>query len=604
MICNKCGANIPENMKFCGNCGQKFENEPIDSKIEDASVHATNESVAPCGTAESESSNQGESYASQPAESEKAVQGDGYFAQPINPNNLKPRRRIQKRVFIICGVAIAVFVLLFACFGKVSGAFIKLFGSPEAYMKYVEAKALTETVNDVTNWYKAATDSAFKVKGAESELEINLSDEAYEMIDDLSGNLGAKVDLSWFKGIGLKMDVTRDGERNKAVVDFKLSGEDIVDFVIITGSDQAFVSIPGMTDKYLSTEIDMDETQKIYSDPELEKSIPSDSDLNKLLVKYIGIALDNLDKVSKTTKTIVVDDVEQKVTVLTLIVDDEVLNNIGVAVLSEMKKDKKIKSIITDIAEFASEGGYIDEEADEIYADFVESIDEALEALNDNEFDREELFSLVDYVDGSHRIVGRELEVEDEEIFSYKISTKGNKFATVVECGEFILEGSGIKSGNKRNGEFSVKVEENTVLEFTVDKFDVKSFKEALPKGSIRFELTKALFDELDLPSGVGTAVSLLDLALEFDFDCKDKSSEIGVSLFKTDDALLDVVVRSKEKSGGKVKLPKENDVIPNENVSDWVDTLDFSNVIKALEKAGVPQEYLDIFEEYSDKIA
>ena len=140
---------------------------------------------------------------------------------------------------------------------------------------------------------------------------------------------------------------------------------------------------------------------------ELAKYLPDAETLTKVLDRYLAIILDGLNNVEQSTVTLESHGVKQDCTVLALKIYEEDAMNIAKAVLKKAKDDTDLKKILEGLVNGVEEIAGEDIGAEEVYADFKETVEDLLSDLEEEtEFDTESYIQLDTYVDKSHNIIG------------------------------------------------------------------------------------------------------------------------------------------------------------------------------------------------------
>ncbi len=577
MFCPKCGTQLSDDATFCSNCGEVLNSAPAQEPIVEQNV----EPVAPVA--------EPVAPASPAAENENAT-----------PVAKKKGKKLPLILAIAGGLVAVVAVLAVVFYGQLEGFVIKTFGSNDDYFKYVENKALEGYSDDVSQLYGVATDEYIGAAGKEMEYKINLSDEAYVLIEE-----NADLDLSWIKNASIKMRTERKDGNTKADVSLNLSDKEILGIIALINANDGdgYITVKSLTDKYIKLDMGGLDEQQIYNDPEFEKLMPTDAELKELLKKYVKISIESIEDVEKSTKTITVEGMNEKVTVLTLHLDEEALKRIAENVLTELKKDEKIKEYIDGMAQYLVDKGLVNDEPEEAYEEFLDGIDEAIDDLSDWEYegdeDGEDIVTLTNYVNSAHMIVGRVVEVEGEEILTYKVASKKDKLALYAEVENVVISGICTKSDDKINGTFDVEIESTSMFTVELVDFDVKNFKKGTPQGTVKLSLTEDAYEAMDLPSKAESIVSLLSPTLSITFDCNDSSTRIIAAVQNKDKDIVSVEMTVNDIDVSSVEMPDEEDVYPSDYTEEWAATLDMNKLFENLYEAGVPQEVLVLLQDY-----
>jgi len=311
----------------------------------------------------------------------------------------------------------------------------------------------------------------------------------------------------------------------------------------------------------------------------------------KLLNKYIECVIKSVDDIDESSEKLSIEGTSVKATVLTANIDGETFANILTNVLTEVRDDKEIKKIITNISELEM---YEDMGMD--YDLFVESIDEILDEGFEDFESSDESIELDFYVNNKGDIIGFGFEEEGVEFLCASI-VKGKNFASTIsvesEGQKIEFSGSGKNSGNKKTGEYKLSVMGFEVLTISLDGVDSKKLEEGTIVGTITLEPGSGLntFTAM-LDSEISSLIS--DLKLEI--KGTDKGSKL--SLYSGEDLYIALGLEGKTTDNSKVNIP--SDYMDSEDASDMMDFADAAedyvtgDLIDKLEEINVPDDIID----------
>lgn len=607
MNCKNCGTEISEGAKFCENCGTEYiaeetaTNEVTEAAQEEtAATEAVQEEATAAEPVQGEEQEEVEKTPSVCQNCGAPVEEDLQFCTNCGvklsgeqENAKNAFLSILKKVNIPVIVAIILVISLVAYAAPViKNSVVKTFTSSESYFKYVVNNSFDDFAEDVADLYEVVKESATENVGAKGEVKLTKGDG----LDDLLEDLGAEIDpeyIDWFDSV--KIDYSASSYENRASADMgiKLNGEKIVSLDMVADMEEMgmYMAFPELNSTYIYTDMDpydynstaMQEMKKVL------KILPKENVAEDLLCRYMKCLVDGVNKVEEEKETIQAGDVSQKVTALTVTIDGDTAIESARNVLKELKKDKDIKKIIKDLSK-------LDDSAID-YESFVESIDSALKELEDMDGESilyEEIeFTL--YADGEGKIVGIDFDYEDVQLKAYT-AEKGNKFGTYLRVrasdGSVTFEGSGKMSGDKVSGDFSLKVMGVDILDISLKNLDIEKLKDGVVNGKITLKLDEDI--ENIAPFDYADVISELSLVI----DGNSKSVE-NID----DDIILEydgkecarITAQMKDAGAKKAKLPK-NFVNSDdyEKMEEWSEKADMDKLIKALKKAGVPEEFTE----------
>jgi len=599
MLCKNCGTQIPDDSVLCPQCGAAIEKEipqPVEAQ--------TTQPVA-----ETESQ-----YA---------------FAQPaFDAPEEKPVKKTKKGLIAGLSAAVAVLVVFAVLVGvmwpRLQGAWVEKFGTNEEYLAYVEQQSSDEFNDAVIDTYRELKDAMSAIAAGmpsagfssanKLEMKLTLSD---KVIDSLESNIwhsaGQKVQMDWLKDVSLDGRYVSKDNLQRSVSTLKIGTTEIlgIDLILDAEKELCYFGIPALTGKYLKVDMNQmlgngDEGgatitpeggvvvgapvgfAEYLADEEFLELLPSEAVLEQLLAKYTGILLDNLQNVEKTTETVKVGELEQSLTALTTTITPEDGKVIATAFLQALKEDKQVEKLVKDIAGYLAAKDVV-ESADEAYKSFVDSIDESLASMGDHDIDDEDPIVWTNYVNGSHKVVGRRFQCGDDKFYFCQLK-QGEKSALVVEMGDLKLEGQGTEKDNKINGEYRLGVRGEEL--FRVALLDFQSNK-TVTNGKIHLIPSADVLKEI--ASGMGldvvdaSALTLANPKLELSFATTQEQSTVAINLLAGGEVAVGLICTVEEIASESITVPEN--AYNMEQVETWASEVDISKIMEALEKAGVPVE-------------
>lgn len=578
MFCEKCGNQIPEDVKVCPSCGQVMDDIAQDAESE---IFAnSNEEI----------------------ETENNDAND--FANPSFETVEAPKKSKKKLIVSVIAIVLVVAIVLTAVFNfdYFKGFYLKTFGSDVEYYTYVEKKALADAKNSIVKYYgtytenvasgKTATKGSVKFKVGD-ELKtlgpmFGIDDATVESFENIEFNIFANQheDLSSVK-MGLVLSDTTI-----------LSAELIMDLI----SEEMYVSIPELSKSYLKIAAGYDAIygedatamSSMLTNKELIAALPDESALDRVLDKCIDAILDSVNNVKSGTETVKSEGFSQELTVLECKINEETALQMVENVLKVLRNDADVKAAIYTIKEYGVENELCEKD-DDIYGEFQEGIDDLLKEIKESkkEVDKDgEAIVITTYVDSNHEIVGRKIVFDDEEVLNYYKLHDGNKFVTMIDVADTLkITGTGTENGDTINGEYSMEVDGEKYITVAASDFEIS---DNITKGKIKITPNKALYD-LFLGSSGSSMISLYDPAIELVFDSDEDFSKTELNLIVKNSMLIGFEISAEQIEASKITLPENSiDITDTEALQEWALNIDVSTIKKNLEKAGVPVDLLD----------
>ena len=616
MFCSNCGRELADGSAFCAGCGASLQNPPVEqiqtevqaegyaqnyaqSYAQNYDQNYVNNQVVEEASLVEEVGNEGMPMAAPYVEGEyiDANMQQPYFAQP----QFAPPPKKPKKVLIAIISIFLVFALLITtvavCADSLKGFFIKTIGSDADYFLYVESNSINSIVTDFSEIYGNVLDNLNPKAGAEASFKLNVGDKAVSLLEDtLKAEMGSEIDLSWLNTVSLDMNINAKENLEKIVAALKLNDKELVKLDAIMDMDKGdiFIALLSMSEKYLksNTGIDADysESLGLITSAEFKKAIPAEKELDKLLKKYIEIALKNLDNVKKGSDVLLVGGIEQKLTTLELKIGEKELKKVATAILEEMKDDKQVKKYIEDIALYLASNDIIPT-SDKVYDNFRESIEDALEDIEKSKTNSSEAIYWTDYVNSKHEVVGRKIEFAGYEALDYVVVRNGKEFAFELNASDVVVSGKGTEKGDIVNGEFGVQYSGQEICTLAVTDFNIDS---EYINGKFRVKPSSELLKNMGLDSGVSSLLSIVSPELELNFETSEKSAKIDVNLISSEEVFLGFTISVKETKAEKIELPSSKDVYEEENADEWLETIDMDALLKKFEEAGVPSDLVN----------
>lgn len=629
MICKNCGSTVEDGVKFCTKCGERMDEvaeavqetaEAVQETAEAAqeTVEATQEAAA---EVKEEAADVKEKVADVAEDVKETVANvTNEVKEAVEGAAEKVKKMPKKSLIIVAAIALVLIVVL-ANFKSVTNSVNKLVSSPEKYYASVEKNQIKELAGNFADSYdnNVLENIDFNNYSVDYGIEVELSEEARELIE---GALNVD-DTEAFKKMAANFFVSLKGDVISAEASATFGKDKLISANAVADMEkgEAYAQIPELSSKYIGVSLDEyaeDFTEQfsvmMEQNEAIATALPKAKTVEKLIKRYLTIAVENVDSVKEDKGTIKVGDIEQKCTTIRIRIKEEDAYNIAKAILEEAKDDKDLHNVIKDFVNAVAETSEeeMDMDADEVIDMFVEEIESALDELEEiEEFDSEEELVMNLWVDNKGEVIGREIELNGESFFSYKTAQKGNKFeykAVLVADPDYdeeiIFEGSGKKNSSTLNGEYVLKMKEgektSKFLEVKVEDYKIKKANEGYIDGSFTFSIS----DEFLREANAGMAAAIIsDYELKFDVKSGKKDAMIAVTILDNEEMFAKLTVDAKIGSGKSAKLPKGILVEDQEDIMEWAETIDTKKFLKKIEKSDLPVEIVESIEDACDML-
>ena len=365
MFCNNCGNQLSDNSKFCDKCGAQVAQEVVQPVAQPAPAPVAETPVAAPVAAPVAETPIAAPVAETPV-AEAPVATATEFAQPQFEAPAKPpKKKMSKKKLLAwliptSALVVAAAVFLVLIMGPLQGWWLKNFGSAKDYRDYVQdntKKMATGVLSETYGIALSMLSGEYPEGASEVSMKLNFGSTALDMMEDFSQQaLGEKLDLDWMTSIGMTMSSNaKDGlQQMGASLNIGEAELAAIDCIMNMAEGKLYLAILSLSNQYL--ELDMQSVMDMYEDlmgrytggseyynsayaskdsvalpsmnssyasvlemledPELLAILPTEEELDKLLNKYVDVILDSFDDVKKSTKTMSVGDVKQKLTVL------------------------------------------------------------------------------------------------------------------------------------------------------------------------------------------------------------------------------------------------------------------------------------------------
>lgn len=541
MICKHCGKDIVDDAVFCSFCGKSVE------------------------------------------KAQPAVQ-----AVPVNEPPTPPKKRqFLVKGLVAAGVAVAAVTALLLNMETLTGTFMKTFYSDTEYYKYVELKTLkgdTDTLSGCYAQYKDVLgDPEKKIEGS---LHPVLGDGAAELLGD--------ADLAWLNDLSISYTGNFKDDTLTWEAAFSFAEED--PFTVITllnrAEDRAFLGMPAVSEEYITTDPDKvtlpSGLERWLSDPafvqELKAAFPTERELDKVLDRYLAIALDMVEVHTAESTTLSFGGVEQKCTAAELVISQKQAIDILTAVLTEARDDDEVREVLEQTQALLAQRGQTDGDLYARYRTAVTDMLNQLRAARKTAGD-ETVVTVTTYISSRHTVIGRRVTVQGKEVLYYANVVKDSRCATELRIPNVIsLGGVGTLKGDVISGEYDVTLRDNAAMKLTVTDLDLGRAKDGYVNGTFCAVPNAALWEKLGANNAFLQKLAAHEPTLELTLATSRNRCDATVYAYKGESVLIGLEFDGKIGRAETVELP-ENTV----DISAWLDGAEGETVQEKLTNAGLP---------------
>lgn len=547
------------------------------------------------------------------------------------PKAPKTGKRFPVGLVVAATAVVGIAAAAVFCWDTISSFFVRSFGSPEDYMTHVEEKVAEENINSFTSAYgqmlNAMGGGEMEHTGVKGEMHLTFGEDLLDLIELGMTASGTDMDLGWLSDIKMTVSSSIDGDLAEAEMGIGLGKTTIatINMILDMENGDCYMTVPELTGTYLALSMEdagldmsqFEDYQEMMSD--FVKMMPSEKKMNEILIKYWAIVLANVEDVEKSTETVEVDGLEQKLNVITFTVTDENLIDIAIAILEDIQDDEELLECAIGIYEKMYPGyGYLEynEETGEYEEVFVEAdheeiimeaLDSALESLEEvkDELDGDVSINVTTYIDNSDKIMGRTIEVEtpDDSYEAYYITVwEKNEFAFEANIADMIeITGSGSREKKLLSGEYEISVDGEHMLTLEVEDYDEKAAEEGYINGTFTLvpsdDVMEKIIDEMGA-TGMGAYLDFAKLALEVKLANTATSNDIALNIKMGGSTMFGISLYAEYVEGDSIKVPSKTvDMNDQEALMEWVMDMDFEQLISNLEDAGVSDMIVDALE-------
>lgn len=590
MNCGKCGSAMDDGALFCPNCG-----EPAPIEAAEPSVQPAAEPVPECQEPADE--------VYMPLEDAEVQEdlNEAYPSMALNTEGEAPApKKVSKLPFLIGGIAAVVAAVLLVVFNwsNVAGFFTRTFSSAEK----LQSKVYEDTVSKAFDELESSKNETVDLSnvGYEGEIRLSLNE---KLLNAIIPDMG--MDFSWLSEIAIGYDVSVKDQMGKIDYDLILGETSIIGAQQVSNGEtmEQWISIPEFNDQalYINAGEAMDMsvfgTQSMGAMTEI---MPSQDEVEKIMLRYVKILMSGIKDVEKSSDTVTVSGISQKLHMLEASIDQDDIADIAKDLLKELKKDKDIEEIIRDMEEHTGE--------EDMYESFVESIEEELEYISSDDLDEVDYkLTITTYLNSSNDIVGLKVKVTEDgekiQPFYWVTVESGKKFATkIVLTDEYdegvVIEGEG-EHKDTTDAEYVLSVNDEEMLTVKISDFVADNEKMS---GTIRIVPSETVMESIMSEMGLGGSesgiASEMVEALEISISGTSKDGKVLISVVGGSTKYITLTVSVKQAEAEGITVPENYvDFSDYDAQDEWLSNINFEFIevlMDRLTDAGVPEELFE----------
>lgn len=455
--------------------------------------------------------------------------------------------------------------------------------------------------------------------GVSMDMTVTLGDSILQNLSAVLEQQGLSSDVSWFKNIGIVMDVLYDETLAQMNMSAHLNGTNIVSAEAIMDimSSNMYLRLPELNSGYFGGTVDMDvdmedmmeqynQMQQLMEEyGDIVNALPSEKELATLLNRYIDTAKGAMSKPATGTEELSYGGVSQSATATTYTINRTEILNMLEAIATTAKTDKDLEKILDNLMVWVDEKATAQDpnyESVDVHAQLMESIDEFLEQVGELREDLKngdvEDIAMVTFTTYTvkDQLVGLKLATNDGwdtmEVQYFSLEQDGKTALYLNVGGQVQFAGTGTKSGSKANGTYTLQAQGNDMLYITVKDFDMDALKKGELMGTLQLRFSEEMIDEMR------NSMLTPELTIELQLNVGGGKSNVTLSIYEGSDLIFSVKLSTKQISGS-ISVPSDYaDINNSQQMQNWAGNMSFDRIISNLRSAGVPSQLMDMLED------
>ncbi len=556
MKCSKCGFELKEDEKFCGNCGASMDEEVSSESIVSEEISA-----------------------------DEAVSQ----AEVTVPS--KKKSKLSKVLIVLAAVVVVLGACFFAFKDAIVGRVAFLLPA-EKQLQLAFKQAAKDWAEKSGDFVTDASDIEVAPVGtASGDISIAIGDEAKKELEK-----AANIDLGDVNKIFLEYDGCSKDAQLLYDMTIGIGKTKIMSVNVVMDMEEGVmaITIPELSNKAIEFNmendmgIDVDEFREAMGQSEeveelIDDILPSEKLLADIIPRYIAVMVQTIDEVEREKEVVKVEKISQKATALIVKLDDNLLKEVAKVFVQELREDaaleEYIKSAAKAIAEFSDET-ISDSELEENYNEVLDNLEEELNSMADEEAFQKGV-KVVTWVDSKNDIIG--IEIEDTlEVMGVK---DGNNVARYIEfiepsnkekLAKIVVEGQEDKEVFA--GEVTLYVRGEEVFSVKVDKYQWTDENIDLVAS---FGITKDMLKAMDMEIPYG------DITLKVEMASTGEKANLSMKVIINDKEWV-VLETTGEQKKEETVISYPSNKVGIANINEWIATVNAEEVVNNLDESGV----------------
>ena len=523
-------------------------------------------------------------------------------------NEIKMGKKVPVGLLIVAtmGLVVLVIALVFLISGSARNSVKKMFMSDESYFRSVEKNAIQDLADDLSIAYEDDFVELFDFMKSKYtvNIDVDVKDEAEDFLEAIYKK-NRDVDLSWIKSAKAEGYFQMKDKNLQITGEANINKKDLFNFDLIGNltENKYYIGIPILNKEYaqydLSSTLDLEtlslgdiggiNIQTLIESTAFQDALPSKKELNRILMKYVDIALEKMDRVKiYEDQVLEAGGVKDRYLMISVDLDEEKQPEIIDAILKELSKDDDVLAIVNKIEKT---GVFGDQLSADSFLDWIEK-------QQDEVYNKEYPFRTLNiWVNSSGDVVGQQLVEDNGTGYTYKyvinqgnfgfeaFSTKKNKVLSNVRA-------SGTVSGNSVTGNLKYFTDSG-IERLSVDFIDINviDLLRGNPTGTVLIDIYELTGDR-----------SFKGLKCSVEFDLSLSKSTAKALFSDAGKTIIEADITMKKSSSGTVKMPsKIIEADKNNGLYSWVKNFDWDDILKNADKMNMPSRYSRMLEKWSE---